>query len=86
MLPRIKDFGGYELKIHCAPREHPPPHYHVYANDGSWEFKREIDNDNTTVLRGSPPSACVRKIIKWAKQRVNKRLLKRKWKEYNETQ
>jgi hypothetical protein len=53
-MPTISTFYGIIVRMYYAPREHGPPHFHVYCGDHSpltrWRCWRASYRDASYVL------------------------------------
>ncbi|WP_019675636.1 DUF4160 domain-containing protein [Arsukibacterium perlucidum] len=45
-----------------APKEHPPPHFHVYYG----EYRATVDILECEVLQGKPPAKQTKLVLAWA--------------------
>ncbi len=50
-MPTISMFYGIIVRMYCAPKEHNPPHIHVYYQDE----KAIIDINKCELTEGSLP-------------------------------
>ncbi|MFA6925297.1 MAG: DUF4160 domain-containing protein [Bacteroidales bacterium] len=60
-MPTISMFFGLIIRMYYAPREHHPPHIHVYFQDN----KVTINIVDCEVLEGEIPSRQLRLIQAW---------------------
>ena len=66
-LPTVASFGGGKFVIHT--NDHPPPHVHVYLNDGS-EYRRNLISGD--FMDGTPPSGIRKKIMKAYNENIDR--------------
>jgi len=59
-MPTLSMFFGIIIRMYYAPKEHNPPHIHVYYQD----FKGVI-NINTCEMNGNIPTKQLRMVIAW---------------------
>ena len=60
-MPTISMFFGLIIRMYYAPKEHNPPHIHVYYND----FSATVDINTCEILEGKLPSKQYRLIAAW---------------------
>ena len=60
-MPTISMFFGLIIRMYYAPKEHNPPHIHVYYQD----FKAVIDILNCDLMDGELPSRQMRLVNAW---------------------
>ncbi|WP_372949207.1 DUF4160 domain-containing protein [Mariniphaga sp.] len=60
-MPTISMFYGIIIRMYYAPKEHNPPHIHVYYKDE----KASINIENGEILYGIFPSKQLRLIQAW---------------------
>ncbi|MBE0506892.1 MAG: DUF4160 domain-containing protein [Marinospirillum sp.] len=61
-MPTISMFYGIIIRMYFAPKEHPPPHFHVYYS----EYKATIDIRTCEVIQGNLPTKQLRLVLAWA--------------------
>jgi hypothetical protein len=54
-------FYGLIIRMYYAPKEHPPPHFHVYYG----EYTASIDIESGELLRGELPKRQLRMVVAW---------------------
>ena len=54
-------FFGIIIRMYFAPKEHNPPHIHVYFND----FKAVINIINCEIMDGEIPARQSRLVLAW---------------------
>ncbi len=64
-MPTISMFYGIIVRMYCAPKEHNPPHIHVYYQDD----KAVVDIRTGTVLEGHLPKNKLRVLLGWVELR-----------------
>ncbi|WP_343631265.1 DUF4160 domain-containing protein [Roseateles sp.] len=75
-MPTIARLPKSQIRI--FGKEHPPPHFHIRANDGS---KAAVTIMTLRVLAGEIPQPALSEALQWAE--ANRLLLMRLWKENN---
>jgi len=60
-MPTISMFYGVIVRMYFAPKEHNPPHIHVYYQDE----RASINIENGEILNGTFPSKQYRLIQAW---------------------
>ncbi len=60
-MPTISMFFGIIIRMYYAPKEHGPPHIHVYFQDYNVTF----DIQNGEILNGDMPSRQLRLVQAW---------------------
>jgi len=60
-MPTISMFYGIIIKMYYAPKEHNPPHIHIYYQENSCI----IDINTCEMIEGSFPSKQMRLAIAW---------------------
>ncbi len=70
-MPRIKDFGGFQIWMYFEDEN--PPHFHVEGPD----FSAKLRIDDLTVIAGSLPAMVRRRVRRWVP--ANRALLNAKW-------
>ncbi len=61
-MPTISMFFGIIIRMYCSPREHNPPHIHVYYQDN----KAVVDIKKCEVIEGSLPRKQSKLVVAWA--------------------
>jgi hypothetical protein len=64
-MPTISMFYGIIVRMYCAPKEHNPPHIHVYYQDE----KAIIDINKCELTKGSLPKNKLRIVLAWVELR-----------------
>ena len=64
-MPTISMFYGVIVRMYMAPKEHNPPHIHVYYQD----FSAIIDIERGEVMDGSLPRKQLRLVLAWVELR-----------------
>ena len=73
-MPTISMFFGIIIRMYFAPKEHRPPHCHVYYQ----EFKAIVDINKCEIVEGDLPSKQSKLVLAWAE--VHKEELMADWK------
>ncbi len=73
-MPTISMFFGIIIRMYFAPKEHRPPHFHVYYQ----EFKAIVDINKCEIVDGDLPSKQSKLVLAWAE--VHKEELVADWK------
>ena len=73
-MPTISMFFGIVVRMYYAPKEHNPPHIHVYYQDYTASF--EIESGE--VLKGKIPTKQTRMVQAWIE--IHKEELLADWK------
>jgi hypothetical protein len=60
-MPTLSMFFGIIIRMYYAPKEHNPPHIHVYYQ----EFNAVINIADCAVTQGNMPSKQLRLVIAW---------------------
>ena len=60
-MPTISMFFGIIIRMYFAPKEHNPPHIHVYYQDNSCT----INIDDCQLAQGSLPTKQLRLVVAW---------------------
>ena len=60
-MPTISRFHGLSIVMHYAPREHPPPHFHVHKGD----VEAMVLIETGAIHRGFLSTSDLAKIAKW---------------------
>lgn len=60
-MPTISMFFGIIIRMYFAPKEHNPPHIHVYYQD----FKAIIGIDSCEIIDGNLQPRQVRLVLAW---------------------
>jgi hypothetical protein len=58
-MPTISMFYGIIIRMYFAPKEHPPPHFHVYYSG----YKAVVDIRRVSVVTGSLPGKQKRLVL-----------------------
>jgi hypothetical protein len=61
-MPTISMFYGIIIRMYFAPREHPPPHFHVYYN----QYKATVNIRACEIIEGDLPARQIRLVLAWA--------------------
>jgi len=61
-MPTISMFYGIIIRMYFAPKEHPPPHFHVYYN----EFKATVDIRKCEFIHNNLPKKQSKLVLAWA--------------------
>jgi hypothetical protein len=64
-MPTLSMFFGIIIRMYYAPKEHNPPHIHVYYQ----EFNAVINIADCTVTQGKMPSKQLRLVTAWIELR-----------------
>ena len=64
-MPTISMFYGIIARMYCAPREHNPPHIHVYYQDD----KAVINIKDCKITEGKLPKNKRRIVLAWVEIR-----------------
>ncbi len=64
-MPTISIFYGMIVRMYCAPKEHNPPHIHVYHQDA----KAMIDINKCELIKGNLPKNKLRIVLAWVEIR-----------------
>ena len=64
-MPTISMFYGIIIRMYCAPKEHNPPHIHVYYQDD----KAIIDINRVELIEGKLPKSKLRLVLAWVELR-----------------
>ena len=73
-MPTLSMFFGIIIRMFYAPKEHNPPHIHVYFQDST----AVIDIDTCEILNGSIPSKQLKLVAAWVE--IHKEELIADWK------
>ena len=60
-MPTISMFYGIIVRMYCAPKEHNPPHIHVYYQD----HKAVVSIHDCNVSEGDLPTRQSRMVLAW---------------------
>lgn len=60
-MPTLSMFFGIIIRMYYAPKEHNPPHIHVYYQ----EYKAIINIINCEIIGGELPSKQQRLVLAW---------------------
>lgn len=55
-------FFGITIRMYYAPKEHPPPHFHVYYG----EYRATVDILECEILQGDLPVKQTKLVLAWA--------------------
>jgi len=64
-MPTISIFYGIIVRMYCAPKEHNPPHIHVYYQD----YKAIIDINKAEITDGDFPKNKLKIVLAWVELR-----------------
>jgi hypothetical protein len=73
-MPTIAMFFGIIIRMYYAPKEHNPPHIHIYYQDD----KAVIDIFSCEVLDGEIPARQLRMVQAWIE--IHREALMANWK------
>ncbi|OFX27425.1 MAG: hypothetical protein A2033_03185 [Bacteroidetes bacterium GWA2_31_9] len=60
-MPTLSMFFGIIIRMYYAPKEHNPPHIHVYYQD----FKAVINISDCDLIEGKLPPKQIRLVSAW---------------------
>ena len=60
-MPTLSMFFGIIIRMYYAPKEHNPPHIHIYYQD----FKAVISIVNYELMQGELPPRQIRLVLAW---------------------
>ena len=60
-MPTLAMFFGIIIRMYYAPKEHNPPHIHVYYQD----FKSVVNIQTCDLMEGELPSKQLRLVVAW---------------------
>lgn len=60
-MPTISMYFGIIIRMYYAPKEHNPPHIHVYYQD----FNAVITIEDAEIIKGKLASKQLRLVIAW---------------------
>ncbi len=60
-MPTISMFYGIIIRMYYAPKEHPPPHFHVYYA----EYKATVSIHTCEIIEGNLPAKQVKLVLAW---------------------
>ena len=60
-MPTISIFYGIIVRMYCAPKEHNPPHIHVYYQDA----RATIEIESGKILEGNFPKNKLKLVQAW---------------------
>ena len=72
-MPTISMFFGIIIRMYYAPKEHNPPHIHVYYND----FVAVVSIENFEIMQGKLPTKQLRLVLAWME--IHKEELMANW-------
>lgn len=61
-MPTISMFYGIIIRMYCAPKEHNPPHIHIYYQD----YKAILDIRTCEITEGDLPRKQAKMVVAWA--------------------
>ncbi len=64
-MPTISMFYGIIIRMYCAPKEHNPPHIHVYYQD----YKAIVNINEVELVDGELPKNKQRIVLAWVELR-----------------
>ena len=64
-MPTISMFYGIIIRMYCAPKEHNPPHIHVYYQD----YKAIVNINEVELVDGELPKNKQRIVFAWVELR-----------------
>ena len=64
-MPTLSMFYGIIIRMYCAPREHNPPHIHVYYQDD----KATVNIVDNEIMDGHLPRKQLRLVQAWVELR-----------------
>jgi hypothetical protein len=73
-MPTISMFFGIIVRMYYAPKEHNPPHIHIYYQD----FRATVNIENCEIMDGQIPTRQLRLIQAWIE--IHKDELQADWK------
>jgi hypothetical protein len=73
-MPTLSMFFGIIIRMYFAPKEHNPPHIHVFYQD----LKSVIDINTCEILEGQIPPRQLRLVSAWIE--IHKEELLANWK------
>lgn len=60
-MPTLSMFFGIIVRMYYAPKEHNPPHIHVYYQ----EYKATMNIDDCNITQGKIPTRQLRLVSAW---------------------
>jgi hypothetical protein len=60
-VPTISMFFGIIIRMYFAPKEHKPPHFHVYYQ----EYAARVDIEKSELIEGNLPPKQVKLVLAW---------------------
>ena len=60
-MPTLSMFFGVVIRMYYAPKEHNPPHIHIYYQD----FTAVINITNCELMQGNLPPKQMRLVLAW---------------------
>lgn len=60
-MPTLSMFFGIIIRMYFAPKEHNPPHIHVYYQDD----KATVNVNNCEIMEGELPLKQLRLVLAW---------------------
>jgi len=73
-MPTLSMFFGLIIRMYFAPKEHNPPHIHVYYQ----EYSATVHIENCNLLEGHLPNKQLRLVVAWIE--IHKEELLANWK------
>jgi len=73
-MPTLAMFFGIIIRMYYAPKEHNPPHIHVFYQD----LKAVVDINTFEVLEGQIPPKQLRLVVAWVE--IHNEELQADWK------
>ncbi len=73
-MPTISMFYGIIIRMYYSPKEHNPPHFHIYYQD----YKAIVEINSCEIINGDLPNRQKRLVIAWAE--IHKEDLLADWK------
>ena len=64
-MPTISMFYGIIVRMYCAPKEHNPPHIHIYYQN----YKAIVDIQKAELISGEFPSNKLKLVLAWVELR-----------------
>jgi len=61
-MPTISMFYGIIIRMYYSPKEHPPPHFHVYYA----EYKATVDIRLCEIIQSDLPKKQTKLVLAWA--------------------
>jgi hypothetical protein len=64
-MPTIAMFFGIIIRMYYAPKEHKPPHIHVYYQD----YTAKVDIEKSEIIEGKLPGKQTKIVLAWTELR-----------------